>query len=61
MPDEHPLTLRQVDLARSDFAAIADDLDNLLKARLARIPTRREPARTALAIIFGVLAALLVS
>ena len=27
MPDENHFTLRQVDLARSDFAAISDDLD----------------------------------
>jgi len=27
MPDEHPFTLRQVDLARADFAAIEDHLD----------------------------------
>ena len=49
---EHPSTLRQVDLARADFAAIADDLD-LLKAQLARIPTRKELARIALGVIFG--------
>jgi hypothetical protein len=52
MPDEHPFTLRQADLARADFAAIADDLD-FLKAQLARIPTRKELARTALGIIFS--------
>jgi AcrR family transcriptional regulator len=52
MPDEHPFTLRQVDLACADFAAIADDLD-FIKAQLARIPTRGELARTALAIMFG--------
>jgi hypothetical protein len=27
MPDENPFTLRQVDLARADFAAIEDHLD----------------------------------
>jgi hypothetical protein len=32
--------LHQVDLARADFAEIADDLD-FLKAQLARIPTRK--------------------
>jgi hypothetical protein len=29
MSDEHPFTLRRVDLACADFAAIADDLDLL--------------------------------
>jgi hypothetical protein len=43
MPDEYPLTLRQADQARADFAAIADDLD-FVKAQLARIPTRKEIA-----------------
>ena len=52
MPDEHPFTLRQVDLARADFAAIADDLD-FIKAQLARIPTWKEMARIALGVIFG--------
>jgi uncharacterized protein YjbI with pentapeptide repeats len=36
MPDEHSFTLRQVNLTRADFAAIADDLD-LIKAQLARV------------------------
>ena len=44
MLDEHHLTLRQIDLARSDFYAISDDLD-LLKAQLARLRTRKEVAR----------------
>jgi hypothetical protein len=52
MPDEHPFTLRQVDLARADFAAIEDHLD-LVKAQLARVPTRMEIARIALGIMFG--------
>ena len=52
MPDEHPFTLRQVDLARADFAAIEDHLD-FLKAQHARIPTRMEIARIALGIMFG--------
>jgi hypothetical protein len=50
MPDEHPFTLRQVDLARADFAAIEDHLD-FIKAQLARTPTRMELARIALGII----------
>jgi hypothetical protein len=41
MSDEYPLTLRQADQARADFAAIADDLE-FIKAQLARIPTRKE-------------------
>jgi len=52
MPDEHPFTLRQVDLAGTDFAAIEDHLD-FLKAQLARIPTRKEQARTGLGIMLG--------
>ena len=41
MPDKIPFALRQVDQARADFAAISDDLD-LMKAQLARLPTRKE-------------------
>jgi hypothetical protein len=37
--------------ACGDLYAIADDLE-FLKAQLARVPTRRELARTALGIIF---------
>jgi hypothetical protein len=48
MPDDHPFTLRQVDLARSDFAAIQDDLE-FLKAQLARVPTRRNVLEMAIA------------
>jgi hypothetical protein len=51
MPDEDTFTLRQVDLARGDLYAIADDLE-FLKIQLAGIPTRKELARTALSIIF---------
>jgi hypothetical protein len=52
MPDpEIRLTLRQVDQARTDFAIIEHELE--IYPRLARIPTRVELARTALAIIFG--------
>jgi hypothetical protein len=43
--------LRQIDQARGDLYAIADDLE-FLKEQLARIPTRKELARTALGIIF---------
>lgn len=52
MPDEYPLTLRQSDQARADFAAITDDLDSI-KAQLARIPTRQELARL---VLLGALA-----
>jgi hypothetical protein len=52
MPDENPFTLRQVDLALADFAAIESDLD-FIKAQLARTPTRGELARIALGIMFG--------
>lgn len=52
MPDDHPFTLRQVDQARADFAAISDDLDSIMK-QLARLPTRKEQARIALGVIFG--------
>ena len=47
MPDEHTLTLRQVDQARSDFAAIESELE-IIQAQLARFPTRREMAQTTL-------------
>jgi hypothetical protein len=52
MTDDLSFTLRQVDQSRSDFAAINAELE-ALHAQLARIPTRMEIARTALAVIFG--------
>jgi hypothetical protein len=52
MPDEHhPLTRRQADQARTDFAAIESDLEAIY-ARLAKAPTRGDLARAALGIIF---------
>jgi hypothetical protein len=36
---DYPLTLRQADQARSDFAAIESDLQ-LVMSQLARLPTR---------------------
>jgi len=51
MPDEDSFTLRQIDQARSDFAAIESDLEFVM-SQLARLPTRKELARTALGIIF---------
>lgn len=50
MPDERKFTLRQIDQARGDLYAITDDLD-FVKTQLARIPTRKELAQTALGII----------
>ena len=47
MLDEYSLTLRQADQARCDFAEISDELD-LIKSQLARLPTRKEMARTTL-------------
>jgi hypothetical protein len=52
MPDEHTLTLRQLDQARTDFAAVESDLEFIM-AQLARIPTRKEQARNTLGIIFA--------
>jgi len=40
MSDEHTLALRQVDQARGDLYAIADDIE-FLKVQLARLPTRK--------------------
>ncbi len=45
MPDERPFTLRQIDQARGDLYAIADDLE-FIKSQFARLPTRKELART---------------
>jgi hypothetical protein len=41
------LALRQADQARGDLYAIQDELD-FIKAQLARLPTRRDLARSAL-------------
>jgi len=49
MPDERPLTLRQIDQARGDLYGIADDLE-FIKTQLARLPTRKEMAQTALLV-----------
>jgi len=46
------LALRQPDQARTDFAAIESDLE-VIQKQLARLPTRRELAGTALGIIFA--------
>jgi hypothetical protein len=52
MPDENILTLRQADQARTDFAAIQSDLQ-FIAGQLARLPTRRDLAKTALGIIIS--------
>jgi hypothetical protein len=52
MVDDHPLTLRQADQARADFAAIGEDLE-FIKAQLARIPTRGDQARNTLGVMFA--------
>jgi len=51
MTKQYPLTLRQADEARSDFAAIESDLQFVM-GQLARVPTRGDLARAALGIIF---------
>src|SRR5436309_14068730 len=53
----YPLTLRQADQARADFAAIGDDLD-FIKSQLARQPDRAWLSRMGL-IGFGSVWALL--
>jgi hypothetical protein len=52
MPEEYPLTLRQADQARNDFAAIEGDLQ-LVMSQLARLPTRGDLAKAALGIIIS--------
>jgi hypothetical protein len=44
--------LPRADQARTDFAAIESELE-VIQKQLARLPTRRELAGTALAIIFA--------
>jgi hypothetical protein len=50
MPDENAFTLRQIDQTRTDFSAIESHLE-MIMALLARLPTRSEPAPTALGVI----------
>jgi hypothetical protein len=52
MSDIHSLALRQADQARTDSAAIESELE-VIQKQLARLPTRRELAATALGIIFA--------
>lgn len=52
MPDEHYLALRQADRARTDVAAIEDDLQFVM-GQLSQLPTRKELARNTLGVIFA--------
>lgn len=47
MRDEHAFKLRQINQARGDLYAIADELE-ILKAQIARLPTRAFVSRLAL-------------
>jgi hypothetical protein len=61
MSDEHTLTLRQADQARTDFALIDDHLE-LISGQLARLPTRAYLCRTLLlatASVWALIAVLL--
>jgi hypothetical protein len=51
MTKQYPLTLRQSDEARSDFAGSKATF-NLSMGQLARVPTRGDLAKAALGIIF---------
>jgi hypothetical protein len=51
--------LRQADQARSDFYAIGDDLE-FIKTQLARLPTRKEMAQSALLVTLTTAALVLV-
>jgi hypothetical protein len=59
MADERPVTLRQVDQARGDLYAIADELE-FIKEQLARVPTRKDVAQTALLVTLTTAALVLV-
>jgi hypothetical protein len=59
MPDERPFALRQIDQARGDLYAIADDLE-FIKSQLARLPTRGELARTGLLVMLTTAALILI-
>jgi hypothetical protein len=52
MSEEYPLTLRQADQARTDFAAIEGHLDSIA-GRIARLPTRGDLAKAAPGIIIS--------
>ena len=59
MRDEHAFKLRQVEQARGDLYAIADELE-ILKAQIAQLPTRAFVSRLAL-MAMGTLWALAVA
>jgi hypothetical protein len=53
MPDEHQLTLQQIDQARGDLYAITEELA-VIQVRLGLLPTRKELAgQTLLAMLTG--------
>ena len=52
MPDEHDLTLRQVDQVRGDLFGIQDDLD-FVKVQLALLPRRKEVWQAAMLGMIG--------
>jgi hypothetical protein len=52
MPDENQLSLRQADQIRGDLYGIHDDLD-FIKVQLARLATRDEVWRAAMAGMIG--------
>jgi hypothetical protein len=52
MSDEHILTLRQADQARTDFALIESNLE-FIAGQLSRLPTRGDLAKAALGIIIS--------
>jgi hypothetical protein len=47
MRDEHALKMRQIDQAHGDLYTVADELE-ILKAQIARLPTRAFVSRLAL-------------
>jgi hypothetical protein len=52
MPNDNPLTLRQADQARTDFAILETELE-AIHARLASMPSRQDLWRAALLGMLG--------
>jgi hypothetical protein len=52
MSDEHSLTLRQANKARTDFAAIESDLD-IIMTQPAGVPTPKQLGLYSLVVMFG--------
>ena len=50
--DPDRFTLRQADAAREDYAQLMEELE-LVKAQLARLPTRRDQAFMPLRVMLG--------